>query len=203
MAVESGSQDADLGSLIARMTLRDQAAFKQLYERTVRALLAIIVRLLRDQAWAEEVLQETYVSIWNSAANYAPAKAQPMTWLMTIARNRAMDALRSTTGERANIVRLAGSDDDENDSTLPDIADERAGPLERLVAGIDAAQLRACLQGLEAVQRQAIALAFYDGMTHAELAEHLREPLGTVKAWVRRGMDRLKRCLETSEGARS
>ena len=77
----------DIGQLLARVALRDQAAFKQLYDATVRCLLAIAVRLLRDPAWAEEVVQEAYVGIWNSAPNYSPAKAQPMTWLMTIARS--------------------------------------------------------------------------------------------------------------------
>ena len=185
----------DLGGLVARVALRDQAAFKQLYDATVRCLLAIVVRLLRDQAWAEEVVQEAYVGIWNSAQSYSPLKAQPMTWLMTIARNKAMDALRSTTSERATMVRKAPAEDDEDD-TLVNVADETAGPLQQLVERIDAVRLRHCLQGLDAAQRQAIALAFYDGLTHSELAEHMRQPLGTVKAWVRRGLERLKPCLK-------
>ena len=185
----------DIGPLLARVALRDQAAFKQLYDATVRCLLAIAVRLLRDPAWAEEVIQEAYVSIWNSAPNYSPLKAQPMTWLMTIARNKAMDALRSTNSERQTIVHVAPREDDEEDP-LTQVADEAAGPLQRLVDRIDAARLRHCLQALDAVQRQAIALAFYDGLTHAELAAHLRQPLGTVKAWVRRGLERLKPCLK-------
>jgi RNA polymerase sigma factor (sigma-70 family) len=185
----------DLGSLIALVALRNQGAFKELYDATVGCLLAIIVRLLRDQAWAEEVLQEVYVSVWNTAPNYSVGKAQPMTWLMAIARNKAIDALRSTESDRKTIVRPLASADDEDDG-LPDVADERAGPLEQLVRSIDVERLRRCLQGLEAAQRQAIALAFYDGLTHAELAEHLRQPLGTVKAWVRRGLERLRPCLQ-------
>ena len=194
MAIASEGS-ARLEQLIARTALKDQAAFKQLYDLTVRTLLAITTRLLREQSWAEEVLQEAYVSIWNSAGNYSSAKAAPMTWLMTIARNRAMDALRSTASERANIVRPLASEDGE-DSGPPDIADESAGPLERLMQNIDAKQLKGCLQTLEQHQRQAIALAFYDGLTHSELAAHMRQPLGTVKAWVRRGLDKLKTCLE-------
>lgn len=184
----------EIGPLLARVALRDQAAFKQLYDTTVRCLLAIAVRLLRDTAWAEEVVQEAYVGIWNSAPNYSPAKAQPMTWLMTIARNKAMDALRSTTSERATLVRITPAEDDEDDP-LAAVGDEAAGPLQQLVDRIDAARLRHCLQTLDAAQRQAIALAFYDGLTHSELAEHMRQPLGTVKAWVRRGLERLKPCL--------
>jgi RNA polymerase sigma-70 factor (ECF subfamily) len=184
----------EIGPLLARVALRDQAAFKQLYDATARCLLAIAVRLLRDTAWAEEVVQEAYVGIWNSAPNYSPAKAQPMTWLMTIARNKAMDALRSTTSERATLVRIAPAEDDEDDP-LAAVGDEAAGPLQQLIDRIDAARLRHCLQTLDAAQRQAIALAFYDGLTHSELAEHMRQPLGTVKAWVRRGLERLKPCL--------
>ena len=184
----------EVGQLLARVALRDQAAFKQLYDATVRCLLAIAVRLLRDPAWAEEVVQEAYVGIWNSAPNYSPLKAQPMTWLMTIARNKAMDALRSTTSERATLVRSMHNEDDEDDPLL-NVGDEAAGPLQQLIERIDAARLRHCLQALDPAQRQAIALAFYDGLTHSELAEHMRQPLGTVKAWIRRGLERLKPCL--------
>ena len=156
MAAERTQATNDIGPLLARVALRDQAAFKQLYDATVRCLLAIAVRLLRDPAWAEEVIQEAYVAIWNSAPNYSPMKAQPMTWLMTIARNKAMDALRSTNSERATMVNMAPRENDEDD-LLAQVADDSAGPLQRLVERIDAARLRHCLQALDAVQRQAIA----------------------------------------------
>jgi len=193
MADAQASAAPELSDLVARVALRDQAAFKALYERTARTLLAIVVRLLRDQSWAEEVLQEAYVSIWHSAPNYSAAKSQPMTWLMTIARYKAMDALRSTTGERETLVRPLYAESEDDDT--PEVADESAGPLDLLIRGLDARRLRGCLEGLEPAQRQAIALAFYDGMTHAELAAHMRQPLGTVKAWVRRGLERLRGCL--------
>jgi RNA polymerase sigma factor (sigma-70 family) len=189
-----------LGELMSRVALRDQAAFKQLYDATACCLLGIAVRMLHDRSWAEEVLQEVYVSVWHTAPNYSPLKSQPMTWLMTVARHKAMDALRSSRADRQHCVRptaMAGDDDGGgDDGGLPDMADEGLGPLDQLVQAIDAQQLRCCLQRLEPQQRQAIALAFYDGLTHAELALHMHQPLGTVKAWVRRGLDRLKRCLE-------
>ena len=189
-----------LAELMSRVAMRDHAAFKQLYDATVCCLLGITVRMLHDRSWAEEVVQEAYVGIWHAAPNYSPLKAQPMTWLMAIARNKALDALRSSRADRAHFVRpTAGAGDDDDDADLPEIADACAGPLEQLVQAVDAQQLRICLQRLEPQQRQAIALAFYDGLTHAELALHLRQPLGTVKAWVRRGLDRLKRCLEPNE----
>jgi RNA polymerase sigma-70 factor (ECF subfamily) len=194
MPASEASESKDLADLLARIALRDQVAFKTLYDRTVRVLLAIIVRLLRDQAWAEEVLQEVYVSVWHTASNYSAAKSQPMTWLMTVARYKAMDALRSTASERQNVVKLAPIDE-EDDASPPDVADEAAGPMDLLLQRVEAVQLRGCLQGLEPSQRQALALAFYDGLTHAELSAHMRQPLGTVKAWVRRGLERLKKCL--------
>jgi RNA polymerase sigma factor (sigma-70 family) len=184
-----------LAVLLSRVSLRDQAAFKQLYDQTACCLLGVIVRMLRDRAWAEEVLQEVYVSVWHTAPNYAAEKSQPMTWLMAIARYKAMDALRSSRADRERCVRSHANAGDDDDADLPDIADACAGPLEQLVQAADAHQLRFCLHCLEPAQRQAIALAFYDGLTHAELALHMNQPLGTVKAWVRRGLDRLRRCL--------
>jgi RNA polymerase sigma-70 factor, ECF subfamily len=183
-----------LAELMARVALRDHAAFKQLYDLTVCCLLGITVRMLHDRSWAEEVAQEMYVSIWHTAPNYSPHKAQPMTWLMAVARNKALDALRSSRADREHCVRPSGRDDDEAD--FADHADGSAGPLEQLEQAADTHQLRFCLQCLEPPQRQAIALAFYDGLTHVELALHMNQPLGTVKAWVRRGLDRIKRCLE-------
>jgi RNA polymerase sigma factor (sigma-70 family) len=185
----------DLGILMFQVAMHDQVAFKTLYDATVRCLLAIILRMLHERSWAEEVLQDVYVNIWNTAPNYSAAKSLPMTWLMAIARNKAIDALRSTHTERKHMVRPALADDDE-ESGPPDVADERAGPLERLTQLKDSQRVHNCLQGLEPAQRQAITLAFYDGLTHSELAAHMRQPLGTVKAWVRRGLERLKPCLE-------
>lgn len=185
----------DLGTLMFRVAMRDQAAFKTLYDATVRCLLAIIMRMLHERAWAEDVLQEVYVSVWNAAPNYSAVRAQPMTWLMAIARNKALDALRATRTERQHAARPAPTQGDA-DTGPPDVADGGAGPLDRLVHAIDSKRLRLCLQGLEPAQRQAIALAFYDGLTHTELALHMRQPLGTVKAWVRRGLERLKPCLD-------
>ena len=185
-----------LGTLMVRVAMRDQAAFKQLYSATSHCLFGIVLCLLRDRAWAEEVLQEAYVGIWNTAPNYSAGKSQPMTWLMAIARNKALDALRSTRSERRHVLWPLPRVEDDIDVELPDVADERIGPLDQLVQAIESERLRHCLQALEAPQRQAIALAFYDGLTHAELAAHMHQPLGTVKAWVRRGLERLKPCLE-------
>ncbi len=183
-----------LTALMSRVAQRDHAAFKQLYDLTVSCLLGTAVRLLRDRSWAEDVVQEAYVSIWHTAPNYSPLKAQPMTWLMAVARHKAHDALRSSRADREHCVRPTAHDDD--DADLLDHACASAGPLEQLEQAADVHHLRACLQCLEPQQRQAITLAFYSGLTHAELALHLNQPLGTVKAWVRRGLDRIKHCVE-------
>jgi RNA polymerase sigma factor (sigma-70 family) len=189
-----------LTALMSRVAVRDHAAFNQLYELTVCCLLGIAKRMLRDHSWAEEVVQEVYVSIWETAPNYSPLKAQPMTWLMAVARNKALDALRSSRADREHCVRRTAHDDDEDaDADLPDHACTSAGPLEQLAQAAHTNQLRACLQCLEPQQRQAITLAFYSGLTHAELAVHLNQPLGTVKAWVRRGLDRIKHCVENPQ----
>jgi RNA polymerase sigma factor (sigma-70 family) len=189
------SMQPDLETLMFRVGMRDQAAFKTLYDATVHCLFAIVMRMLRERSWAEDVLQDVYVNVWNTAPNYSAVKSQPMTWLMALARNKAIDALRSTRTERTRVTRPALGDDGE-ESDMPDVADERAGPLQRLVQSVESQRVHHCLEGLEPAQRQAIALAFYDGLTHAELAVHMRQPLGTVKAWVRRGLERLKLCLE-------
>jgi RNA polymerase sigma-70 factor (ECF subfamily) len=187
-----------LGTLIFHVAMRDATAFRQLYDLTSRCLFGIVLRMLRERAWAEEVLQEAYVSIWHTAPNYSAATAQPMTWLMTVARNKALDALRSRRSERQYIQAPApdADTDDGEQGAVATAVDPRAGPLDQLCQAIDSQRLRDCLHELAAAQRQAIALAFYDGLSHAELAAHLRQPLGTVKAWVRRGLERLRPCLE-------
>ena len=185
----SADRSAQLAELLARIALRDQAAFARLYDLTSAHLYAAALRILQRPAWAEEVLQESFVNVWQRADTYAAAKSQPLTWLTSIVRNRALDWLRRPDPDTVDI----------NDEEHPVvIADERPDPLEALLAGADARNVRGCLDTLEAQQQQSIALAFYHGLTHSELARHLRQPLGTVKAWVRRGLEKLQRCLEAA-----
>ena len=136
----------------------------------------------------EEVLQECYVSIWAHAPDYRAGLAAPMTWMTSIVRNRCLDSLRRPSLETAD---ADGSIAEQAPSPDP-------GPLEELERVKDAQALGRCLGELEAQHRQAIALAFYDGLSHAEIARHLRAPLGTVKTWVRRGLLRLKGCLDAA-----
>ena len=185
----SPEQQAQLAKLLSRVAMRDQAAFRELYQLTASKLLAVSMRMLRDQARAEDVLQEAFIGIWKTADRYAIEKSQPMTWLINIVRNRTIDVLRAPKREDSLTV------DDDGESVEVDIEDEAAGPLDSLVAKSQAGALQRCLERLEPGPRQSILLAFYEGMSHAELAEKMNQPLGTIKSWVRRSLDRLKDCL--------
>lgn len=180
-------RSARLGELLARSALSDQKAFAELYRLTSSHLYAVALRILRESGAAEEVLQESYVNIWHHAGSYVAAKSQPLTWLTSIVRNRCLDLMRRREVDTVTM-------DDEEPGMMP--ADDRPNPMELLLAGADALAVRACVEGLEAGQKQAIALAFYHGLSHSELARQLRQPLGTVKSWVRRGLERLKACLD-------
>jgi RNA polymerase sigma-70 factor (ECF subfamily) len=181
---------ARLAELLARTALADQAAFGELYRATSSQLYGTAIRILRDASMAEEVLQESYVAVWHHAASYAPAKSQPMTWLTAIVRNRCLDGLRRRDIDTVSMT----ADDDERDDF--EIADDAPTPPQLLIEGADALSVRECVESLDGGSKQAIALAFFQGLTHAELAAHLREPLGTVKSWVRRGLERLRQCLD-------
>lgn len=183
-------RSAALAGLLARTAQADQAAFAELYRRTSPHLYAIALRILRERTAAEEVLQETFVSVWQHAGDYTTARSQPQTWLASIVRNRSLDRLRRRDIDTVSLTR---DDDEETEIDLP--AD---GPsaVDLLIAGAEAQSVRDCVQALEGGQKQAIALAFFQGLSHAELAQAMRQPLGTVKSWVRRGLARLRQCLE-------
>lgn len=133
---------------------------------------------------AEDVLQDAFVQIWRQASRYRADRSAPMTWMSLIVRHRALDALRKKK------LYLVGDD-------LPDLPEEGRGPLERMLSASSSSQVRACLDQLTASQREVIGLAFYRGYTHAQISDVLGSPLGTVKSWIRRGLERLRRCLES------
>lgn len=182
-----------LAALLARTALGDQRAFAELYALASAHLYAVAIRIMRDGAIAEEMLQEAFVSVWHHAGTYDAAKSQPLTWLTSIVRNRCLDRLRR---REVDTETLTPRDDDEAPAWEP--PSEGPTPVELLLAAADARALRGCLDGLEPGPRQAIALAFFRGLSHRELAAHLREPLGTVKSWVRRGLAALRRCLDAA-----
>jgi RNA polymerase sigma-70 factor, ECF subfamily len=190
--MQSGSatqleRNARLMALLARTALKDQQAFAELYRQTSPHLYAVALRILREAAAAEEVLQESFVNVWHHAGSYVAARSQPLTWLTSIVRNRCLDQLR-----RHEVETVAMDDEEEGVA----IAGEDPTPLETLLSGADALAVKGCVEMLEPGQKQAIALAFFQGLSHSELARHLRQPLGTVKSWVRRGLERLRGCLD-------
>ena len=191
---EWSDRSKELSALLARSGLGDRQAFATLYERTSAHLFAVVLRINRDRAQAEDVLQEVYVNVWRAAQSFDAAQSQPLTWLTSVARNRAIDSLRRKQTEPQ--TQPAQFHDDEDKDVYDDVPDDAPTPLEMLSRASDARALAQCMDGLSAPQRQSVALAFYDGLSHAEVADQMRQPLGTVKSWVRRALLSLKACLD-------
>ncbi|MBI4639602.1 MAG: sigma-70 family RNA polymerase sigma factor [Candidatus Tectomicrobia bacterium] len=175
-----------LPQLLARCARGDQAAFSRLYQSSAPKLFALAIRILRREDWAEEALQEGFLNIWRYASEYRSDKGTAMTWMASIVRHQALDLLRRTRRET--------STSEEPARELQ--SDPGPGLLEQLLQTSEARALRSCLEQLEAQQRQSIMLAYFHGYTHQELAHQMNAPLGTVKTWIRRGLERLRRCLE-------
>jgi RNA polymerase sigma-70 factor, ECF subfamily len=180
--------DSDLPTLLSRVALRDRVAFERLYHATCAHLLGVAFRILNNRDRAEEVLQEAFMNVWHGASGYNPVMATPMTWLINIVRNKAIDALRSGRSERASTVEL-------DDEAMAVAGDELQEPQRLLDESLSKAHIDTCMAALTPSQRQALALAYYRGMVHTDIAAALNAPLGTAKAWVRRGLDKLKDCL--------
>ena len=185
----------ELASLLARVGMGDRACFSALYDRTSGHLLAVVLRIQRNRALAEDLLQEVYVSVWKAAGSFDAARSQPLTWLTHIARNRAIDSLRRAQTQ-PQLESTTRDNDDERPDAAETMADSGPGPLELLGLASQKRELSACMERLTPPQRQSVALAFFDGLSHAEVAAQLREPLGTVKSWVRRALATLKGCLD-------
>ena len=162
----------------------NRAAFRTLYQLTSAKLFGVCLRICGDRQAAEDVLSDVYMTVWKRAGAYEPGRASPISWLATIARNRAIDWRRS-----ARRVPSAPLDE------APDIADDTPSSVERMLLDEREAQLHLCLEELQQRQRTAIRTAFFDGLTYAELAARQGVPLGTMKSWVRRGLLRLRECL--------
>ncbi len=192
-----------LAELLSRVALGDQAAFERLYRDTSPHLLGVVLRIQTDRALAEDVLQEVYVNVWRSAQGFNPAVSQPTTWLGSIARNRAIDSLRRGQAAPQTVSSRSGGPEEEDTDMLDDIASEAPGPLDLLAQASDAKALSTCMNTLSGDQRHSLALAYYQGLSHSEVADQLGQPLGTVKSWVRRGLQGLKNCLERASLALS
>jgi RNA polymerase sigma-70 factor (ECF subfamily) len=177
---------ASLADLLSAGAEGDQRAFEQLYQRTSAKLHSVCFHLLRRKEPAEEVLQEAYLRIWRGARRYHPGRGVPMTWMISVARNAAIDRLRQT---RRQLQEVESAQEDESfPEPVADLMDE-------VLQNDPARALASCFETLDEVQRQAIVLSYCFGYGHEELADRLSVPLGTAKFWVRRGLLKLKVCM--------
>jgi RNA polymerase sigma factor (sigma-70 family) len=193
--VSDDTRTAQLKTWLIAIANSDAKAFRLLYEATSPKLFGFALRILRKRELAEEVLQESYVRVWNNAGSYEPALAAPMTWLSTIVRNKAFDLLRKVD----DTVEMDANTFDKD--VMSALESPHRTPLESLQLNGDAKALADCLSGLEGLHRQAIALAYYHDLSHSEVSEQMRIPIGTAKTWIRRGLERLRRCMAKWEGA--
>jgi RNA polymerase sigma-70 factor, ECF subfamily len=185
-----------LQQLLAEAARGDHAAFASVYQRTHAHLFGLALRMLGREQAAEDVLQEAFVSIWKSAAQYRSSidghEVQPMTWLIAIVRNKALDALRARARLKETELPEEGHGGDG-----ATVHGSGASALDLLTQASRALHIEGCLNGLEGSYRQSLALAYYQGLSHSEVAAQMGAPLGSVKAWIRRGLEKLKACLAT------
>ncbi len=172
--------------LLQKTAQGDQIAFKQLYEQCSPKLMSLCMRLMKSEALAQDVLQEGFIKVWDKADSYTPGKGKAMTWMSTVIRNKALDKLRSLkTKATETEIQYEGLE-----FASADLEPDRLEYLSQ-----DVKVLMACLDKLKPAQRECILLSYYYGHTHQELADKLDRPLGTIKAWIRRGLEDLRPCL--------
>ncbi|HEY0223278.1 MAG TPA: sigma-70 family RNA polymerase sigma factor [Pseudolabrys sp.] len=172
---------------LARIPAGDRPALQTVYRLTSAKLFGVCLRILEERSEAEDVLQEVYVTVWRKAAAFDPARASPMTWLIAIARNRAIDRLRATRQSRHM----------EPIDTAAEVADTAPAADRALESAQSNARLYGCLDTLASHECAALRGAYFDGNTYEDLAARMSVPLGTMKSWIRRAMIKLKSCLES------
>lgn len=184
LSTPSTTTQHDLIQLMQRVSLQDRSAFTALYTATCAKLYGIIFRILLRRDVADEILQEVYVKIWERAADFDPTRASPITWMATIARNRALDEAR-----KAKPVSL---------ETMPagfDVADDTPDALDVLDAAEDYKRLMKCLQGLETQKREIVVQAYMHGLSREAISQRFAVPVPTIKTWLHRSLAQLKNCL--------
>ena len=189
-AAPTTDRDGDRATLVEAIVatgVEDRAAFQRLYRLTSAKLFGICLRICGSREAAEDVLQEVYLIIWRRAGAFEPGRASPITWLATIARNRAID------WRRQHPHRIAGGG-----AEAEAVPDPRPDAVSSLLVEEHERRLLYCLEGLDGTQRETIRTAFFGGLTYAELAGRRGVPVGTVKSWVRRALQALKGCLESA-----
>jgi RNA polymerase sigma-70 factor (ECF subfamily) len=180
--------DDGLDRLLTLAGRGDQAAFESVYDRVAAPVFGLVRRVLRNSAQAEEVAQETLLEVWRTAARFDAGRGTALSWVMTIAHRRAVDRVRSEAAAAEREARAAAA-------AVPAAADEVAEAVE---ASLEAEQVSRCLDGLTALQRESVTLAYYSGYTYPQVAAALGVALGTVKTRIRDGLKRLRDCLGVS-----
>jgi len=177
------SETGELADLIPRIAAGDRGAFRRVYDLHAPRLYAVALRITRQGPLASDAVHDAFLQLWRNADRFDLDRGNPEAWLVSLVRYRALDIARRRTREVS-------------DEDLPESIDEDPDPLQRLVTSRDAAALHGCLGQLEADRRRLLGLAFIDGLSHSEVAERLKLPLGTVKSWIRRSLQSLRLCLE-------
>jgi RNA polymerase sigma factor (sigma-70 family) len=184
--MDAEAKRRQLSAALNRVAGGDRPALCLVYEMTSAKLFGVCLRILNDRSEAEDVLQDVYLTVWRKAASFDDARASPITWLVAIARNRSIDRLRS-----AGVVRFS-----QPIEAADAVADPAPSAAQTLEDAQESKRLKSCLDEIEARQSAAIWSAFMDGLTYEALAEREGVPLGTMKSWIRRGLAKLRECLE-------
>ena len=181
--------DDELIALLDRVARKDAAALKTLYDLCSSKLYGLAMRVVSQREWAEDVLQEAFLNIWRSAGDYRASLSPPMAWMGLIVRSRALDLLRRRASDRAHVTQ-------ELDETLADtLPGDAANPMDTPQASEQAWARHQCMGQLESRHREVVSLAYMRDLSHSELSTQLKLPLGTVKTWIRRGLDQLRLCM--------
>lgn len=183
--VADAAADDALVDLLRRVAAGDRAAFRRLYDLQAPRLYAVALRVTRQTPLAADAVHDAFLQVWRHADRFDTARGSPAAWLLSLVRYRALD-----------IARRRGREVSPDDIDLPEPVDDAPDPLDRLASSRDAAALHLCLGQLEAERRRLLLLAFVEGLSHSEVAERVRMPLGTVKSWIRRSLQTLRLCLE-------
>ena len=177
---------AELVWLLASVAKGDQAAFERLYAATRAKLYGVVLRILRRHDLTDEVIQETYLKIWSSAGQFNPAMAAPITWMVTIARNRAIDLIRKRT--EASI---------EEEPEAMEVAGDNPNPLARREMTEELKRMLACMGKLDSERQRLVLLAYYGGWSREQLSVKFDKPVNTIKTWLRRSLAEIRECLGT------
>ncbi|MFY3385583.1 RNA polymerase sigma factor [Paracidovorax sp. MALMAid1276] len=181
--------DSELMNLLDRIAAEDADALKNLYERTSSRLYGLALRVVLHRDTAEDVLQESFLTIWRSAGSYRASLSPPLAWMGLIVRSRALDALRKRRSDRADLMNEL------DDALAETLEGDAVNPVDASAASEQAFALHQCLTRLDNKQREVVSLAYLRDLSHGELADQLQLPLGTVKTWIRRGLQQLRACM--------